>query len=703
MRLNGTRLTGPQVDEFRQAIRDAFNNEQKFKEFLFTQLNRQLDDITAKEVFPTEIYNVITAAEDEDWTEELLRAARLWRPTNTKLLLFAQQFGLALKTPSEPELKSTFERMVRPNNKVIDVALWREKLAQIEGQICRVEVRDGGETSFGTGFLLGPDVIMTNYHVVQHVIKGDISTKNVSFLFDFKKTTNTPLPGIPYYLAEKDWYIDYSEYSSLDEVRNSWDRPCDEDKLDYALMRLSAQAGEERIGGEANKNPHASVRGWIEVPTIERELRSGSELFIMQHKDGDQLTLALDTNSITQTNTNNTRVFYKTNTDEGSSGAPCFDIDWQLVALHQGGDTHYQPKYNQGIPFSAITKLLTKRGKLSLLGITQKKELSSQHSSTSNGTQEPANMEAYREKQESNEPSPYEQTCIYFRDASLCLQKACKPLKEELYIPPHVFRNSSQYMQEVQVNIQKIIECLQTTPSLPTSVAKEQLGIIHELRMVDVNITRHLLPLLFQNKSGNFDLVLSLMHTIKEKLLPATIVPLQGMQQIENIQLATSASGGQKEGVAVGSQPSRTGIFISYSPKDKRSLDELRTHLSQYIHSGLVNAWDNTMILPGAKWHDEINKAIQSAKVAILLVSADFLASEFIVKNELSPVLKAAEHEGTTILCIILRPCAFNDTDLAQYQAVNAPSNPLSNMSVGKRDAIWEQVSTRVKDILLDK
>nr|MBA2391461.1 hypothetical protein [Ktedonobacteraceae bacterium] len=237
MRLNNTRLTGPQVEEFRLAIRDAFNDRQKFKEFLFTQLNRQLDDITPREAFPTEIYNVVTAADDEDWTEEFLKSARLWRPTNTKLLIFAQQFGLAPKLPSESEIKSTLERMVRPNNKSVDAAVWAEKLLQIVGQICRIEVRDGGETSFGTGFLLGPDVIMTNYHVVEGVIKGSIAAKNVSILFDFKKTANTSLPGIPYYLAENHWRIDHSEYSPLDEVRNSWDRPCDEDKLDYALMR----------------------------------------------------------------------------------------------------------------------------------------------------------------------------------------------------------------------------------------------------------------------------------------------------------------------------------------------------------------------------------------------------------------------------------------------------------------------------------
>jgi internalin A len=159
----------------------------------------------------------------------------------------------------------------------------------------------------------------------------------------------------------------------------------------------------------------------------------------------------------------------------------------------------------------------------------------------------------------------------------------------------------------------------------------------------------------------------------------------------------------QNEDTAVAYPSPRTGVFISYSRNDKRYLEELHAQLAFYVRSGLVNAWDDTKILPGVKWHDEIDKAIQAAKVAILLVSADFLASDFIARKELPPLLKAAAHEGTTILCVILRPCVFSDTELAQYQTVNAPSNPLSTMSRGKRDAVWREVATRVKDILQGK
>lgn len=150
------------------------------------------------------------------------------------------------------------------------------------------------------------------------------------------------------------------------------------------------------------------------------------------------------------------------------------------------------------------------------------------------------------------------------------------------------------------------------------------------------------------------------------------------------------------------SQPSPIGIFIAYSHKDKRFLKELRIHLAPYVRSGAVNAWDDTMIPLGAEWRQEITNALHSAKVAILLISPDFLASDFIARKEIPPLLKLVEQEGLKILPVILRPCAFLDTELAHFQAVNDPANPLSSMKPGERDKIWAGVATSVKTLLQD-
>lgn len=147
----------------------------------------------------------------------------------------------------------------------------------------------------------------------------------------------------------------------------------------------------------------------------------------------------------------------------------------------------------------------------------------------------------------------------------------------------------------------------------------------------------------------------------------------------------------------------RYQAFISYSRSDKRALDELHANLDHYAQSRTIEYWDDTKIPPGAKWREELQKALKSAAIAILLVSPEFLASGFITRNELPPLLKAAEEEGVTILCVILRDCLFQDSNLRVFQSVNPPSEPLNGMSQRKRDAVWVKVARIVKQCLEHK
>ena len=144
----------------------------------------------------------------------------------------------------------------------------------------------------------------------------------------------------------------------------------------------------------------------------------------------------------------------------------------------------------------------------------------------------------------------------------------------------------------------------------------------------------------------------------------------------------------------------RTKVFISYSHQDKAALQRLRVHLAPLAQAGL-DLWDDSKIDPGAQWREEIRQALDAARVAILLVSADFLASEFIATDELPKILVADEQEGLTILPVILWDCRFKRTPkLKDFQTVNPPSKPLLEQPRGEQERIWAELSNTVEDIL---
>lgn len=145
----------------------------------------------------------------------------------------------------------------------------------------------------------------------------------------------------------------------------------------------------------------------------------------------------------------------------------------------------------------------------------------------------------------------------------------------------------------------------------------------------------------------------------------------------------------------------RTSVFISYSHADTQWLRLLNTHLKPLTRDQKVEIWSDQKIRKGERWRDRIHKQLAMARVGIFLVSADFLASDFIHAQELPPLLRAAEKEGATLLTVIVRPCAgaFQDSPLSQLQAMNGPHAPLSGLSKTQREQIMASVYDELRGI----
>lgn len=142
----------------------------------------------------------------------------------------------------------------------------------------------------------------------------------------------------------------------------------------------------------------------------------------------------------------------------------------------------------------------------------------------------------------------------------------------------------------------------------------------------------------------------------------------------------------------------KPSVFVSYSHVDKIHLERFRVHAKPLEMNGVMDLWVDTSIKAGEKWREKIEQALSGAAIAVLLISADFLASDFIVNNELPPILEAADKKGTRILPVILKPCRFSrDPNLSKFQALNPPSSPLLLMSEMEQEMLWDKLSAEIE------
>jgi len=143
-------------------------------------------------------------------------------------------------------------------------------------------------------------------------------------------------------------------------------------------------------------------------------------------------------------------------------------------------------------------------------------------------------------------------------------------------------------------------------------------------------------------------------------------------------------------------------IFISYSHNDIRWLEEVKKHLKVLrFENKNFEIWEDTMIKPGDNWKKEISKSLESCKIAILIISTDFLASDFVRENELPPLLSAAETKGTKILSLIVGHSRYAKTEsISKFQAINEPSKPLEELNRSDQAKILVDLTDEIESLI---
>ena len=138
--------------------------------------------------------------------------------------------------------------------------------------------------------------------------------------------------------------------------------------------------------------------------------------------------------------------------------------------------------------------------------------------------------------------------------------------------------------------------------------------------------------------------------------------------------------------------------FVSYSQTDERYRQKLDISLAQLRRNRLISFWHDRRILPGQEWDREIDKHLESADIVLVLLSPDFLASDYAYGREMSRAMER-HHSGEAIVApIILRPCDWHHSPLAALQALPSNGRPVSSWP--NRDQAWLDVAQGLRRLI---
>ncbi|MDU0457788.1 MAG: COR domain-containing protein [Geobacteraceae bacterium] len=147
-----------------------------------------------------------------------------------------------------------------------------------------------------------------------------------------------------------------------------------------------------------------------------------------------------------------------------------------------------------------------------------------------------------------------------------------------------------------------------------------------------------------------------------------------------------------------GGATSNHSLFISYSHKDERYRDELRGALTAYERKKEIEVWDDTRIEPGQKWEAEILGKLEQADIIVLLLSNDFIKSDYCMQKEMQRALERDAAGECAIVPIVVRDCRFDMLQVGKMQAILPNAKPIKKHR--DRDAAWLEVTKQLDRVI---
>ncbi|MBD0366560.1 MAG: toll/interleukin-1 receptor domain-containing protein [Flavisolibacter sp.] len=143
----------------------------------------------------------------------------------------------------------------------------------------------------------------------------------------------------------------------------------------------------------------------------------------------------------------------------------------------------------------------------------------------------------------------------------------------------------------------------------------------------------------------------------------------------------------------------KVNIFISYSSKDADLMDDLLTQLNVLtIDDKQIEIWQDGLLEPGMQWDAEIKDKLHAAHIVLMLISARFLTTDYIWNIEVQNTLSKQQKGEVSALPVILSPCAWMQTPLAQFQALPKNGKPITEFP--NRDVALLEVVNGVQKVI---
>jgi TIR domain len=142
----------------------------------------------------------------------------------------------------------------------------------------------------------------------------------------------------------------------------------------------------------------------------------------------------------------------------------------------------------------------------------------------------------------------------------------------------------------------------------------------------------------------------------------------------------------------------KISVFYSYAHEDERFVFELEKQLGVLKRMGIITTWHDRKISPGGLWEQDINEHLESAQVIVLMVSADFVASDYCWEKEMVTALQLHELQKAVVVPIVLREVAFLEkTPFGKLQMLPKDTKPIVQWE--RADQAWAEVAIALGNV----